>query len=204
VRWIKTTAIAGLLAAAAAPAQALTLGFVCLTNNAPADCTTGETQLFVDVNPAGPGQVSFVFTNTGPNASSITDVYFDDGTLLGIATVNDGPGTDFEQGASPPNLPGGQNATPPFQVTAGFLADSDPPAQPNGVNPGEWVEIIFNLMGGGTYADIVSELASGALRIGIHVQGYAGGGSESLINVPEPGTLVLLALGLATLARRRA
>jgi hypothetical protein len=35
------------------------------------------------------------------------------------------------------------------------------------------------------------------------VQGYASGGSEGLVNVPEPGTLALLAAGLAGLAGRR-
>jgi hypothetical protein len=42
----------------------------------------------------------------------------------------------------------------------------------------------------------LSQLASGELRIGVHVQGFASGGSESLVNVPEPGTGVLLGLSL--------
>jgi hypothetical protein len=197
----------GVLAAAtaAAPADALLLSFYCLTNSVAADCNTGEAQLFVDVTDPGGGQASFLFTNTGPNASSIADIYFDDGTLLGIASINEGPGTSFSQGASPPNLPAGNTASPPFQVTAGFLADSDSPVQPNGVNPGEWVEIVFDLIGGGTFADVIAELADGSLRIGIHVQGFTGGGSESLINnaAPEPGTIVLLALGVGALAARR-
>jgi hypothetical protein len=180
--------IAGALAAflAATPASAVTLGFYCITNNLAADCATGEAQMSVDVSDLGGGQVSFLFSNAGPNASSITDIYFDDGTLLGIASVNSGPGTDFAQGASPPNLPGGESISPPFETTTGFLADSEPPVQPNGANPGEWVEIVFDLAGGGTFADVLAELTNGDLRIGIRVQGYAGGGSESLVNVPLP------------------
>lgn len=200
--------ILGVLAAtclAATPASALSLGFYCITNNLAGDCAIGEAQMSVDVTDIGGGQVSFLFSNAGPSASSITDIYFDDGTLLGIASVNSGPGTDFAQGASPPNLPGADNVSPPFQVTAGFLADSDPPVQPNGANPGEWVEIIFDLDGGGTFADVIDELTTGELRIGIRVQGYASGGSESLINVPVPeaGTIGLLGAGLAALAARR-
>jgi hypothetical protein len=189
----------------AAPASAVLIGFDCLTNNIAGDCAIGEAQLFVDVTDAGGGQVSFLFTNTGADLSSITDVYFDDGTLLGIATIDESAGVSFSQGASPPDLPGGAEASPPFQVTAGFLADSDPPAQPSGVNPGEWLEIVFDLGGGGTFADVLAELTDGTLRIGIHVQGYQSGGSESLINVPvpEPGTIALIGLGLAAIARRR-
>jgi hypothetical protein len=191
----------------AAPAVATPFGFGCITNDVAADCNAGEAQLQVDVT-AGPGanQVSFQFTNSGPNASSIADVYFDDGTLLGIASIVNGAGVSFSVGASPPDLPGGNGISPAFVVTAGFSADSNPPVQPNGVNPGETLTIIFDLQGGGTLADVLSELGTGELRIGIHVQGFSGGGSESFVNTPEPGAALLIvagALGLG-LARRRA
>jgi hypothetical protein len=51
-----------------------------------ADGAIGEAQLFVELTDLG-SQVEFTFTNIGPDASSITDVYFDDGTLLGIAEI---------------------------------------------------------------------------------------------------------------------
>jgi hypothetical protein len=180
----------------ASPAGALTLGFGCISNNLAGDCAIGEAQLEVAVAGVGLTQVSFTFTNSGPAASSITDVYFDDGTLLGIAYITNGPGADFSQGASPGNLPAANNASPPFVATAGFTADSDPPAQPNGVNPGEVLTIVFDLQGGGALQDVLDELADGTLRIGIHVQGYGSGGSESFVNVPEPHFATLLALGV--------
>jgi hypothetical protein len=182
------------------------LGFDCLTGNLAGDCAIGESQLSVEISDLGGGTIRFHFRNAGPAASAISEVYFDDGSLLALATVIDGPGVDFEQGANPPDLPGGENAVPPFEVTAGFLAQSVPSPSLNGVGPGEWVKIDFTLQGGQTLADVLEELASGELRIGLHVIAFASGGSESFINVPEPGATTLLAVGLAGLAaaaRRR-
>lgn len=190
------------------PAQAATFGFGCITNTLSANCATGESQLFVDVIDAGAGQVLFTFSNIGSNASSIADVYFDDGTLLGIASIdNTSSGVSFSQGASPGNLPGGNMVG--FAATAGFTADSNPPVQPNGVNPGEYLGITFDLLSGVSYADTINALQSGTdLRIGIHVQGFGNGGSESFVNtvIPVPAAVWLFGsglLGLVGIARRK-
>jgi hypothetical protein len=169
------------------PVQAEILTFNnCSTNNA-GDVAIGEAQMQVEVTDLGGEQVLFTFRNLGPNASSITDVYFDDGTLLGIANIINGSGVNFSQDASPPNLPAANDCPGgAFQTTAGFLADSDPPAQPNGVNPGESLGVVFDLQAGKTFNDVLIDLSTGALRIGIHVQGYASGGSEAFVNNPPP------------------
>ncbi len=197
-------------------AHAITLSFGAITANDIGDVAIGEAQLAVEVTEftTNPAQILFTFTNNGLAASSITDVYFDDGTLLGIAQLIDADdgvggdlGVDFSQGASPGNLPGGNNAAPPFVTTASFLADSDAPTQPSGVNPNESLGVVFDLEGGGTFNDIVDELNDGRLRIGIRVQGFASGGSESFISpppggtggaapLPEPGTWFLMGTGL--------
>ena len=121
-----------------AAADNVTFGFGNITNNDVNDAAAGESQLSVTVSNdgLGVGQVNFIFRNAGSEAMSITDVFFDDGTLLGIASITNTPGlVEFSQGGSPPDLPGGNGIG--FETTAGFLADSVPPAQPNGVNPGE-------------------------------------------------------------------
>lgn len=168
--------------------QAVPLGFYNITGNNPGDAAIGEAQLWVEVMKAGSEeqpQASFTFHNDGPKACSIADVYFDDGNLLGIASIINGPGVSFSQNASPPNLPGWDLLDPDFETTEGFLADSDPPVQPNGVNPGEQLTVVFDLQPGSTFLDVLNALISADLRIGIHVQGYDSEGSESFVNT-EP------------------
>jgi hypothetical protein len=145
-----------------------------------------------------------MFTNSGPQASSITDIYFDwTGSAYALTPggiTDSGEGVVFYWGASPKDLPGGQA----ISFSADIAADSDNPTQPMGVNPGEWLNIAFE-----TNADLIAGLDSGALRIGIHTQGYQGGGSESLVMVspvPEPETYAMLLAGMGLLGfevRRR-
>lgn len=199
-------------------AEALTFGFNNVTNNNATNVGIGESQLFVDVlETANSSQVLFNFRNVGPAAASIADVYFDDGSLLDIASVINGSGVDFSAGATPGNLPGGNAIDFNTSTPQGFSADSNAPVQPNGVNPGETLGILFNLQGGKTYQDTLNalllSLASpgvdvlGGLRIGIHVQGFANGGSESFVNttpIPTPALLPgLIGMGLAALRKKK-
>src|SRR5262245_61291118 len=134
---ILSVLVGTLVAACATPARANIYGFTGVTYNNQTNTTTGISQLFVDVTSAGPNQVNFRFYNTGPLPSSITDVYFQDGPLLGISSISNMSGVSFAQYASPGNLPGGNMLSPAFVTTQGFSADSNAPVQPNGVNPGE-------------------------------------------------------------------
>jgi len=203
----------------ASPAEAVTYGFQALTSDSPEAVSTGESQFFVEVTDPGNDQVAFTFYNTGPNASSITDIYFDDGALFGIASIaGSGSGVSFSPGADPGFFAAGFGLNPPFVTSQGFSADSNDPPGPNGVNPGEYVTITFDLQAGQDFQSVIDALTAGlnlsagdnpdspndTLRIGIIAHGFAGGGSEYFLNsgavVPEPSSLAIAGFGLAGLA----
>jgi hypothetical protein len=188
--------------------NAVTFGFSnCVSNNSVTDCATAGQYSF-DVLSVDSNTVSFKFSNAGPSASSITDIYFDDNGLFvpPLSVAASSAGVSFSVNATPGNLPAGNNASPPFVTTVGLSADSDAPAQPNGVNPGEWVQLNLDLASGKNFNSVLTDLGNANLRVGIHVQGFAAGGSESFISaVPEPQAYLMAfaALGVLTVFGRR-
>lgn len=191
-------------------AQAQNYSFSCVSNNSATNCATGVAQLGMTLA-QGAGYVDFRFTNAGPLASSITDVYWDwtgASNRYTAGAITSSNGVSFSWGASPNNLPSGNGLTPSFSANLG--ADSNAPTRPNGVNPGEWVS--FRLWTNLT--STAADLASGSMRVGLHVQGFANGGSESYVNrsttvvapVPEPEAYALMLAGLGVVgavARRK-
>jgi len=217
--------IVSLMSSAECSASVQTYGFTKLTANSSSNISG---QLFVDVWDAAqaltdltsfygagvpnvdiaPDEVLFVFRNlvTATTPGSITQVYFDDGTLLGIPRVWDFDDntnlrgdTDFHQGDSgpgPDDLPGGNLATPGFVTTVNFLAKADAPPTQNGVNGAlDLLGISFQLQSGQDWEDTIAAFAlggaDGGLRIGLHVQSQADGQSDGYINggplPPPPG-----------------
>lgn len=174
--------------------------FVRITNDSAANEGIGEAQFSAELLELSSDEVQFVFRNSGPVACSITDVYFDGGlpvtsSLQSISSIEDSSGVSFSAGATPHNLSAG-NAID-FETTAGLSLDSNPPVQPNGVNPGEYLTV--GLLAS-SYADVLNDLNSGALRIGLRVQGFADGSSESYVNgvsiIPAPASVALAAIGV--------
>jgi hypothetical protein len=192
-----------LLLAAPKAASAAPFGFSCVTNNNATDCATLEAQLQLTVTAGAGNTVDFLFNNTGPLASSITDVYFDDTVpaLLGTpGTITESAGVSFSANCSPGNLPGGDS----IGFVTSYCADSDSPVQPMGVNPGEWLKISYTLQAGAVFDRVIDALNNSAYRVGVHVQGFSSGGSESAITgVPEPSSLLLLGTGLLTVVPGR-
>ena len=196
------TASAAALLCLCVSAQAtltVTYGFERITAN---NSANAQVQLFVDVSEQGDSHILFHFRNTGPMPSSITDIYFDSGEtgifLTPIAAITSSDGVNFELGAAPPNLPGGNSVG--FNTTPGLSADSQSPPGPNGVNPSdEWVALVLNLAEEMTFSDTITALNNGTLRIGLHVQGIIpDGSSDSFVNgtqVPAPATVLLMGLG---------
>lgn len=197
-----------------------TYGFTSITNNNLADAAAGEAQLSVEINDEGSNDegsnmVSFTFYNAGPEYTgdvetmSITRVFFDDGTLLGISSIMTSEDVDvshdvsFVEGGKKDKLPAWNELDPPFITSQDFYSNAAAPTYWNGVGAGEWMKITFTLLDGVTYSDTLGALhtgftnptGEGDLRIGIHVQGFDSGGSESFIAVPAPGALLLGCMG---------
>ena len=163
-----------------------------------------------------------VFTNSGPLASSIDGIFFDDtrsGILHSISVFSQIGEVAFAERHPPDSLPGGEALSPPF-VTS-YQVRAVPPLPANGLDNStgpDVGEVLFLWATVDPYRrdELFSALSGNKgtpLRIGVHVSsiaGYEGGSATFLFNnlsaIPEPASWGMLAAGLGVMgawARRR-
>ena len=196
-----------------------TFGFANITNNNAGDAAIGEAQFCVELIDKGDSTVEFYFTNSGPDASSMVQLYWEDNANVLSSldswstttppTGTDPFGVDFGGGdAKPGHLPG---VSPPTDFDDYSIQANTPGKSQNGVGAGENVSIFFSFLG--DFAALCEAMESGDLQVGIHAQAYDSGGSESFVSVPKgdppPGvpspTAAIAGLALIglTVSRRR-
>ena len=175
-------------------------GFWAITNNSNANKATGTNQLKLEAFDVGNNQVQLLFSNTGSKASSITDIYFDDGQnlLTSVASIQNSAGVIFRTGNNLPTLTGGGGV--------GFFTDQSLNTESTtiafGVNPGESVGLTLQIASGHMFGEVVNSLANCNLRVGLMMQGFSGSAlTESFMNAstnsspvpvtPEPSALAL-------------
>ncbi len=176
----------------ATPAQAAVFGFDNISHNSTTNEDVGERQLSFDVTDASGGenltssQVLFKFNNKGDIASSITQIYFDHNKLAPLlksvsSITPSGTGVSFSNATGNLNLPAGNNVG----FTADFGVKANTPVSQKGVNPGEYVSVLFDLQQNVKLKNILDALASDTFRVGVHVQAFASnGGSEAFVSNP--------------------
>ena len=186
---------------------ALTINFNCITYNNSVDCDTGESQFFVEISKSDEEKVLFTFTNNGSNQSFVSNIYFDHNNTieyLDLVDTDQGVdgdlGVDFSLGSNPNNLPAANSLDDPFVSIVSFSND---PGAANGIQTGESLGIFFYLINNNGYDDLINEIRNSQFKIGLHGQGFIGGGSESFTNsttvVPLPITAWLFGSGLMVL-----
>lgn len=107
---------------------------------------------------------------------------------------------EYESGGSPGNLPGGNE----IGFSSNFQFSPKNPSPKNGLDPRETAYFDFI---GVNYAAVIAGLADGSIRLGLHIQevGASGSNSVSFVNqaIPEPSALLMGAIGVLSLMRRR-
>ncbi len=166
--------------------------------------SSSELELFVEVSQGTEDYlIDFTFHNQSQIESSIAGIYFDSALPLDFVEITQGLGTVFERFATPENLPAGKDLKPAFLAIADLSFDSDPAVPHNGINPGQWLTIGLTVADGSTFEDVIDSLNGGSVRIGTHVIALPDGSSESAVNIPEPLTFFLIAIGAAVLLKKR-
>ena len=200
--------VAAVSAVSAAPASAFSFGNINPSDNKVGDNYVNDFSFTVENG--GLNKVLFnIANNTSLATMFIGSVYFDTGSNSNLLSnfgvnVNNTGKVNFARDNKPGNLAQSNNLQDPWSTdfSANFSAPQNDKkgGSAYGVHKGESLGLSFT----GNYANVVSALNAGTLRLGLHVQGI-GEGSDSFVSTkssttnteatPEP--LTMLAAGAA-------
>jgi len=156
-------------------------------------------------------------------ASKLTEVYFEinadnytqTSSIQNSSIINNlGGVTNFTSGANkPPRLPSEGNADPAFTTTVNFGADAKSSSNNSLNSSDDILGIIIQLQNGYNFSNLQGDLASGVLRLGLHVVAINDSKiSDSFVNnpfmasaspVPLPAAAWLFGPALLVAARKR-
>ena len=204
----RTLLIGSILSLLAVTVQADMFGFDTVTTNSPFNSSVAS-QLFMDANEIGAGSSSVAFTNVGPLASTVTEIYFGSDEELNLnldSILYQCPGVDFDiSGATPANPPGMDDFGNWWTITIA-AAEATPSPAANGIDPFECLELQVSYDGLFSFSELIQ---LGQLQVALHVTGLPDGESDTFVNdtvvIPEPASLVLIGSSGSLLAfiRRR-
>lgn len=175
-------------------ARAGVFGFNRITANADTDVAA---QFLMDVSDVDTGLARVVFTNSGPVAATISEIYFSSNSdshavaINSVASSDDGV-VDFTIGNVQPSSPPGVNKN--FWVTLA-AAQATSPSSRNGINPSEYLIMDLSYGEGLSFAQL---LMDGQIQVALHVISIDGGESDTFVNnrsvtaIPEPASLILI------------
>ena len=200
--------IAGVALLSISNAAAVQYGFI---RSSEANETNFSSDFTLDVT-AITGGVQFAVSlasNTSNTGLFMGDLWFDtaSGLFSGVLETADlvalAGTVDYKPKTSGAFPEAGSGFSPAFVEDQNFHATKN--SSTGVVDRGESLGIKVDLATGKTLADVLAALDDGSLRLGIHVQGFSSGGSESYASngrsqVPDSGsTLALFGLVLIAL-----
>ena len=151
----------------------------------------------------GEDQALFTFTNNCDSDGVLGRIFFMKNDLMTFNSIEDQSNGVAFSGPNGRNamLPGGHPLG--FTPHNTFSINAAPPRPHNGLHYEDYVSILFNLTGETSFDDLIAEIDSQSLGVGLHAQALPGGGSASFTAIPEPLTLSLLGIGTLLIRNKR-
>jgi len=161
-----------------------------------------DIDVFFELTEDSDGFFDFSFHNDSLVDCAVARIYFDSGSPMDFVGLTEAAGSDFEQFATPWNLPAGRELEPDFITDTSLSFGSTPPVPHNGIYPGQWLQITLDAKGS-SFEQLTSALNNGDIRAGVHIISMPDGSSESAVSIPEPITIVLISVGALTILKKR-